>query len=65
MVDFGEDEGGKRRGAGRCGRGVFSQDGSAVGDAGAVIMLGLVKPGKDMGGRTKGAEWRRMRKPSR
>lgn len=65
MVDLGEDERGKRRGAGGCGRGVFSQYGSAVGDAGAVIMLVSVKPGKGMGGRTKGAEWRRMRKPSR
>ena len=65
MVDLGEDERGKRRGAGGCGRGVFSQDGSAVGDAGAVIMLVSVKPGKEMGGRTKGVGWRRMRKPSR
>ena len=39
VVDLGEDERGKRRGTGRCGCGVFSQDCSAVGDTGAVTVI--------------------------
>ena len=49
VVDFGEDERGKRRGAGRCGRGVFGQDCSAVGDTGAVTVILLVLPGLGKG----------------
>ena len=63
VVDLGEDERGKRRGAGRGGRGVFCQDCSAVGDTGAVKVILLVLPGLGKGRRTKGAEWRRMRMP--
>ncbi len=65
MVDFGEDERGKRRGAGGSGRGVFGQYGSAVGDTGAGMVITLVVPGKGKGRRTIGAEWRMMTMPSR
>ena len=63
VVDFGEDDRGERRGAGGCGRGVFSQDRSAVGDAGAVMVVVLVVPGKGKARRTRGAEWRMMKMP--
>ncbi len=33
MGDLGEDEGGEGRGMGGCGGGVFSEDGSVMGDA--------------------------------
>ena len=45
VVDLRENDGGERRGAGRCGGSVFSQDCSAVGDARAVTVIALVLPG--------------------
>ena len=42
---------------------MFSQDCSAVGDAGAAVVIALVAPGGGEGRRTRGAEWRMMRMP--
>ena len=50
VVDLGEDEGGKRRGAGGCGGGIFCQDCRAVCDAGAVVAVVLAVPGQGRNG---------------